>query len=670
MTISYLLRNNTILFFLVLIMPLHLRAQELLHELDSSNGRNLGYFGGEVLGVGDLDSDGHGDLVIGAWSEDVGSVTGAGRVYVLSGATGLPLGEITSPNIESGGYFGFAASNVPDTDGDGHDDLLVGAYNEDIQSGRAYLFSGATGALLHELQSPAPALAGAFGSSVSGIGDLDGDGRGDLLVGAAGEGSPISFLAGRVYAFSGATGALLFTLASPNPDPNSHFGLALGSVSDTDGDGRDDILAGAWAEPVGASGLAGRAYVFSGDGGALLYELESPNSQTDGRFGNAVSGTSDLDGDGRGDLVVGAYGESDFAGRAYVFSGSDGALLHTLISPTPEPDGSFGTSVAAVPDLDGDGRDDLLVGASGEGPGASPDGAGRVHAFSGAGGAALFTLASPNEQEGGAFGAAVAGVPDTDGDGRGDVLVGAYFEAPSGGSEATGRAYLFSGGTAGSGLGLTVTPTSPLGVAPGGAVSFAYAVANATSQAVSGDLFFAAERGGAIVASGVIASGSVPAGRTVSGTFMQRVPGGAPAGAYTYAVSIGDYPASALASEVFTAEVTGAQRSAKEGAWSTTAAGWGQGGSASGTGSAAAVTVSPNPFAERAEVAFALDTPGEVSLVVYDVRGRAVAGLASGAFGAGAHAVALEAGTWPSGVYVWRLVAGGRVETGRVTVVR
>src|SRR5690606_9663376 len=148
----------------------------------------------------------------------------------------------------------------------------------------------------------------------------------------------------------------------------------------------------------------GRAYVFSGATGVLLYALVSPNEEDDGRFGGSVAGVPDLDGDGRGDLLVSASGEDPgvsptSAGRVDDFSGATGALLQTLASPNEEQYGIFGGAVSGTPDLDGDGVGDLLVGAPNEDPGRSPRGAGRAYAFSGSTGALLFELASPNEEE-------------------------------------------------------------------------------------------------------------------------------------------------------------------------------------------------------------------------------------------------------------------------------
>ncbi len=141
----------------------------------------------------------------------------------------------------------------------------------------------------------------------------------------------------------------------------------------------------------------------------ILHDLASPDGEPYGRFGSAVAGVGDLDGDGVPDLLVGAWGESpgtspDVAGRAYALSGADRSVLHTLASPNEQESGGFGFSVAGVPDADGDGVGDLLVGAVGESPGPSPNNAGRVYLYSGATGALLRTLASPSEQAGSDFG--------------------------------------------------------------------------------------------------------------------------------------------------------------------------------------------------------------------------------------------------------------------------
>ena len=218
------------------------------------------------------------------------------------------------------------------------------------------------------------------------------------------------------------------TLTSPNTQISGNFGVSSAGVPDADGDGRGDLLVGAYREDGGEVG-AGRAYVFSGSTGAVLRTLVSPNQEPGGQFGRSVAGVPDADGDGRGDLLVGAPtedGGAQSAGRVYFYSGSTGDLLQTLVSPNPEAGGQFGGLVAGVSDVDGDGRGDLLVGAYLEDGGATS--AGRAYLFSGATGDYSARWCRRAPETNGFFGFVVAGVPDVDGDERGDLLVSASFE--------------------------------------------------------------------------------------------------------------------------------------------------------------------------------------------------------------------------------------------------
>ena len=654
-----------------------------------------GRFGGAVAFVPDADGDARADLLLGARLEDPGaSPQEAGRAYLFSGTDGALLRALASPSPEEDGTFGFAVAGVPDVDGDGRGDLLVGAPDEDPGAspegaGRAYVFSGADGSLLRVLASPNQEGGGSFGVSVAGVADADGDGRGDLLVGARDEdpgASPEG--AGRAYLFSGADGALLHVLASPAVEADGQFGHSVAGVPDANGDGRGDLLVGARTEDPGlAPANAGRAYLFSGATGAVLRTLASPNQEENGRFGHSVAGVPDADGDGRGDLLVGANLEDpgfapDNAGRAYLFSGATGAVLHTLASPNPEENGRFGQSVAGVANGDDDGRGDLLVGASFEDPGFAPSDAGRAYLFSGSTGAVLRTLASPNEEAGGLFGEAVAGSPDAGGDGRGDLLVGAPLEDPGVSPIDAGRAYLFSGSdTPRPRIVLAASATTPLTVAPGGSVTFSYTVANWQPSSVFGDLYFTAEREGVLVKEGMIASGGPLApGGSVTSSFTQQVPSNAPAGSYTYTIRVGSFPSGTVDREAFTLVVTGssvAGRTASAsdpGAWTVTDVGaWGSAEAAEAAvqaEGAEALAVYPNPATGRAQVAFGLAEAGAVRLAVYDALGREVAVLADGAAEAGRHVATFEGSGLASGVYVVRLETGAGVETRRLTLLR
>ncbi len=664
---------------------------DLSLTLGSPSEEAEGDFGFALGAVPDTDGDGLADLLVGApFEAPAGGPVDAGQVHLFS-ASGFTLLELTSPNSELLGRFGRSVAGVPDADGDGFGDLLVGAPFEGdntalaFDAGRAYLFSGATGALLRTLTSPNAQDDGRFGWSVAGVPDADGDGRGDLLVGAYREeagGGPTN--AGRAYLFSGATGALLRTLSSPNPEGSGFFGYAVAGTGDTNGDGRGDLFVGAQSESAGASD-AGRAYLFSGAAGAFLHTLASPNPESAGRFGFDVDGVPDATGDGRADLLVGAPREDPGttpadAGRAYLFDGQTGMLVQTLVSPTEEEDGRFGRSVAGVPDATGDGRGEVFVGAPFEDADARYSDAGRAHLFNGQTGAFIGGFTSPNEEEGGQFGWGVAGLPDLDGDGRGDLAVGATKEDPGGSPFNAGRAYIFSG-TAGMlppPIGLTVTNSTSLTVAPGGSVVFFYTVQNNTDGAISGDLYYTARLGGGTVAQGLVVSGTLPAGQATTERYIQEIPATAPAGTYDYCLSVGTFPTGTTDEECFTLVVTGSTAAARvlgaPAAWPVTAVTpWASEASAPAFAAnvePGAVQAYPNPFRSRATLRFALEEAGPVRLAVYDALGREVAVLVDGAVEAGQHAAAFDGSGLAAGVYLWRLEAGGQVQTGRLTLLR
>lgn len=384
-----------------------------------------GNFGRSVSGAGDVNNDGVGDVIIGALFENGGAAE-AGRAYIFSGADGSPLDTLISPNPKAGGGFGSSVAGIGDINNDGRGDLIVGAYRENggaSAAGRAYIFSGAGGGLLRTLTSPAPRFEGLFGQSVSGVKDVNGDGVSDIVIGT-------QQTTGRVYIFSGLDGSLLHTLQSPSPEPADNLGGARG-IDDVNGDGRGDVIAGV---PT-ADGGSGRAYIFSGADGSLLHTLASPNPQLLGGFGWSVSGVPDLNFDGRGDVVIGASGQNlNGEHRAYIFSGADGRLLITLGFLTPSSH-SFAASVSGLDDVNHDERGDVLVEESlFEGGNAY----GNAYIFSGADGTLLDSLFSENTAP---YGLRVSGAGDINGDGIGDMVAGAG-SADHAGLVNSGKAYI------------------------------------------------------------------------------------------------------------------------------------------------------------------------------------------------------------------------------------
>ncbi len=364
----------------------------------------------------------------------------AAACLVAGSASAQDAGLIQSINSQPYGNFGVALARVGDVNGDGVSDLLVGAFQEwwhDRPSGRAYVHDGQTGRVLYALRSPVAEASGAFGVALTGMGDVDGDGVPDLAVGA-----PLDGYGGQAYIYSGASGDLLRPVIGADTD--RAFAHALADAGDADGDGVADLLVGDYKRSFDAPNV-GVAYVVSGATGGIVRTLLPPQIEANLDFGRALAG-GDVTGDGVDDWIVAARRETvdgRAAGRVHVYSGADGALVVSLASPEPTEGGLFGLSLAVCADFDGDGVRDVVVGAGRESHRSSEDGGAYV--FSGTSGLLLRSLRSPNPAPAGWFGQNVTCVEDVDTDGVPDVAVGATGE--SHGAYASGTVYVMSGAT-------------------------------------------------------------------------------------------------------------------------------------------------------------------------------------------------------------------------------
>jgi hypothetical protein len=323
--------------------------------------------------AGDLDGDGFGDVVIGNHLASAAGHRDVGEAYIYRGsATGLsatPSQTIASPfNGFAFVMFGLGARGIGDVNGDGYADLVIGMPL--YATGRAYVFFGSpsgvdpTGYVM--IPSPMGTTGAEFGHYTGAVGDVDGDGLADFAV------SDTKLRIGNrsvgavaVYA-GGAAGPSTTPIAIlENPEPTgSYFGGTVTSAGDVDGDGYGDLITSPLA---GYSGPAypKQVYVYRGGAGALDAThdqvIANPLATTDGRFAGAAV-SADIDHDGRPELLVGDHGVgAGDTGSAYLFEYDAVAPRRTFLPDAAADRAMFGASVA-VCDLDSDGFGEVIVG--------------------------------------------------------------------------------------------------------------------------------------------------------------------------------------------------------------------------------------------------------------------------------------------------------------------
>ena len=389
----------------------------------------LGETGGEqsgraVASVGDVNKDGWGDFAVGSELYSPTNKLYAGRVTLYSGRNGRLLW--TKTGIGQRDFLGCSVAGAGDVNKDGHADVVVGARGVDKSAafdvGSAIVYSGRDGSVLWQWFGDS--LSDAFGSSVSGAGDVNKDGYADVAVGAPSDDNNQRGDSGMVRVFSGQTGKPLW---EANGDSTfDYLGWSVAGAGDTNNDGNDDVVVG--TRQLGGT-RTGYARILSGTNGNTLQTFAGTHSGS--WLGYSVAGLGDVNKDGRSDVIVGEpkarLNSKAMAGGANVYSGIDGKRLWRVVGSAAGDE--LGTSVGAAGDINGDGNADFLVGA----PLSDLAGmdAGVLLGYSGANGAPLVTVRGSKALV--RLGSSCSGGLDMNDDGLPDFVVGSPHDSKNAG---------------------------------------------------------------------------------------------------------------------------------------------------------------------------------------------------------------------------------------------
>ena len=405
--------------------------------------------GDAVATAGDVNGDGYADVIVGA-SEYWGDQAEEGKVFVYYGSASGPSATFdwSAEGNQNYAEFGYEVATAGDVNGDGYDDVLVGA----PALGRAYLYLGsAAGLAATPAWTATGNQAGArFGSDLGTAGDVNGDGFADVIVGAYAynNGSPYQ---GRAYVFLGSAAGL-----SADPDwlvignqENAWYGWSVGTAGDVNKDGYDDVLVGAEFHEVNQK-RTGAVFVYHGSAAGLSAtpDWQMFGSQAWEHLGFSAGTAGDVNGDGYSDVIIGGDGYSNGQteeGHALVFHGSAAGLAATPAwsFESNQTFAYFGWSVAAAGDVNNDGFDDAVVGTPYYDNPLQNEG--QIWVFYGSAGGLSATPAwtAKGNQANADLSYSVETAGDVNGDGFSDVIAGAPFLDTS--FTNAGAAYVFLG---------------------------------------------------------------------------------------------------------------------------------------------------------------------------------------------------------------------------------
>ncbi len=415
---------------------LNLISESAVYAKDDAKGAQAGF----SVAVGDFDGDGFDDVVFGAPYYDYRyghlRYTDVGFVAVISGKTNKALWYNIGDT--KGQLYGWSVANAGDLDKDGIVDFVVGA------PGNAYSFSAgwylkkngrvAAYNLFDSTASglPAPIFDTSgnsandrLGFAVTGLGDINANGYGEIAVGAPG----VAKNTGAVYALEPWSGSPRSTYYGEAI--NDNFGAAVAGIGDITGDNSGDLVIG--APLADASGKdSGAVYIVTPKNGGYHSQMII-GTTAGGHLGASVAGGGDINGDGKPDFVVGAPYANKKAGAISVWYGTGSSATITPGFARSGTAGSLmGASIAVVSDINGDGKDEVLVGSPNANTIASGKGSGSVQLFAGGTGVEEWSMDGSVVKDN--FGSAVAS-GDINGDGKGDLIIAARMSSAVGGTQ-------------------------------------------------------------------------------------------------------------------------------------------------------------------------------------------------------------------------------------------
>ncbi|MBN2054518.1 FG-GAP repeat protein, partial [bacterium] len=422
------------------------QMSELWHYDGNQNYENLGF---SIANAGDINNDGYEDMIVGAPYFDYCS-SNVGRAMVFLGSSTGPAsspvwthyGNQYSTNLQ----FGYSVAGAGDVNSDSYDDIVVGAPGTGcgVPGGAAFLYYGSSCGLASEWSYAHSQSYAEFGFSVAGAGDVNDDGYDDIIVGARFYGN---YNAGAAYVFHGSSNGLGAAYnwmgVGEAADPYERFGWSVASAGDVNNDGFDDVIVGSPYYFGCGCGVYeyGHAYLFNGSSNGLgATHSWTATMNVDAHFGWDVASAGDVNGDGYDDVIVGApqFNECSIYGKAFVYPGSASGLSTSPIwQHWGYGYGEFGAAVAGGY-IDNDPYSDVIVGMYG-----IYSNNGSVYVYKGG-------AAGPDtDSDYYAFGSnsCMLGFSvdagDVDGDGLDDIIVGSRMYTESCGASQAGRAHVF-----------------------------------------------------------------------------------------------------------------------------------------------------------------------------------------------------------------------------------